>query len=105
MRGPAFDRWWTVPLHNVTPKQKERDVNKNCSKTSWGGRAARNIIRSGLVATVALAASGIASAQDMPQDKKDEFTFSLLPTSTTPDTLPPPQGNSEFLATHGVGTQ
>jgi hypothetical protein len=59
----------------------------------------------GLLAAVTLAACGIAGAQDMDQDKKDESAFSLLPATTTSGTLAPEPGNSEFLATHAVGTQ
>jgi hypothetical protein len=81
------------------------EVNNNCNKKFWGGRSAHSIIRGGLLAAVALAASGIASAQDMAQDKKDEITFSLVPNPATPVALTPPAGNSTFLAGHAVGTQ
>lgn len=71
----------------------------------WNSKAAHRIIRCGLVAALTLAASGIAAAQDAAQDKKDEITYSQLQDTNTSDTLTPPQGNVEFLATHAVGTQ
>lgn len=80
-------------------------MNDIFSKKFWIGGTARRIIHGGLLAAVTVAASGIAFAQDTDQDKKDEFTFSLLPNATTSTALTPQQGNSEFLATHGVGTQ
>ncbi len=80
-------------------------MTNNCSKKLWGGRAAHSIIRAGFLAAVALAASGIASAQDQAQDKKDEITFSLSPNPATPAAITPPAGNSAFLAGHAVGTQ
>jgi hypothetical protein len=80
-------------------------VNNNCSKQFCSGGTAHRIIHNGLLAALVMGASGIASAQDITQDKKDELTFSLLPTRTTPGAITPPQGNSEFLASHGVGTQ
>jgi hypothetical protein len=95
---------WTVLLHNLS-RNKEKEVNDIFSKKFWSGRTARRIIHGGLLAAVTVAASGIAFAQDTDQDKKDEFTFSLLPNATTSAALTPPQGNSEFLGTHAVGTQ
>jgi hypothetical protein len=83
-------------------------MNNNCGKKFWSDRISHRIVGCGLLAALTLAASGIASAQDMPQDKqdkKDEVTFNVLPNTTTPGGVAPPQGNSEFLATHGVGTQ
>jgi hypothetical protein len=80
-------------------------VNNNYSKKFWGGGTAHSIIRGGLLAALTVVASGIASAQDTAQDKKDEITFSQLSSPATPDTITPPEGNSAFLAGHGVGTQ
>jgi len=54
---------------------------------------------------VAMAVCGIASAQDTAEDKKGEITFNRLPNPSTPDTITPQEGNSLFLAGHGVGTQ
>jgi hypothetical protein len=82
-------------------KNKEIEVNNNCSKKFWGGRTTHSIIRGGLLAAVAVA----ASAQDKAQDKKDEITFSLLPNPAAPAAITPPAGNSAFLAGHAVGTQ
>jgi len=81
-------------------------MNNNCGKNFWSDRIAHRIVGCGLLAALTLAASGIAFAQDMPQDKqdkKDEVTFNVLPNTT--GTLTPEQGNSEFLATHALGTQ
>ncbi|HEX4771487.1 MAG TPA: DUF3455 domain-containing protein [Bryobacteraceae bacterium] len=80
-------------------------MNKNCSAQIGSGRAAHRIGFKGVLAAVALAACGIASAQDLYQDKKDEVASSPLATQGTPDAITPPQGNSEFLVSHGVGTQ
>jgi uncharacterized protein DUF3455 len=80
-------------------------VNRNCSKKFWVSRTADNIIGGGLLAAIAVAVAGIASAQDTAQDKKDEMTFSLSPNPATPATITPPAGNSTFLAGHAVGTQ
>jgi hypothetical protein len=80
-------------------------VNNNCSKKFWGGGTAHNIIRGGLLAALAVAASGIAAAQDAAQDKKDEITFGQLSSPATSATITPQEGNSVFLAGHGVGTQ
>lgn len=79
--------------------------NSSSSKTFWGGETAHRIIRFGVVAAVTVAASGIASAQDTDQNKKDEIAFSISPNATTPGAFPLPPGTSEFLATRGVGTQ
>ena len=70
-----------------------------------GGITAQGIIGCGLLATVTMAASGIAYAQDTDQDKKDEITFSRPSNTATANAFPLPQGTSEFLVTHGVGTQ
>jgi hypothetical protein len=76
------------------------------SKTFRKRGTAYRIIYGGLLATVTVvAASGIARAQDTDQDKKDEMAFRVSPDTTTSGTLTPGPGNSEFLATHGVGTQ
>ena len=73
--------------------------NNSSTKKFCGGGAAYRIIHGGLLATVTIvAASGIAFAQDTNQ-------FSVSPNTNTSGTLTPPQGNSEFLATRGVGTQ
>lgn len=85
--------------------KKDEELNNNFSNKSCSGGTAHRIIRCGLLAAVTLAASGIASAQDRDQDKKDEMTFSLPQNTTVSSTLTPEQGNSEFLATHAVGTQ
>jgi hypothetical protein len=69
-----------------------------------GGRATPGIIRGLLVATAALAITGIASAQDK-QDKKDEISFELLSNPSTLLATTPPAGNHLFLAGHGVGSQ
>jgi Protein of unknown function (DUF3455) len=94
-----------VHLHSLSRKNKEIELNNNCSKKFRGGRTAQSIIRGGLLAALAVTASGIASAQDTAQDKKDEITVSQLSSPATPDTITPQQGNSAFLAGHGVGTQ
>lgn len=75
------------------------------SKKFLSSRTAHRIIRCGLLAAVTVAASGIASAQDTDQDKKDEMTFSLPQNTTIATRLTPEQGNSEFLATRRVGAQ
>lgn len=80
-------------------------MNDNCSRKFWGSRRARGIIRSGLLASFAVAASGIAPGQDVAQNKNDELTFGVLSSPVTPDTIKPPDGNSPFLAGHGIGTQ
>ena len=80
-------------------------MNNNCSKKFWSGRTAHNIIGGGLLAALAVVASGIGSAQDTAQDNKDEMTFSLSPNPATPAAITPPAGNSTFLAGHAVGTQ
>ena len=45
---------------------------------------------------VAMAVCGIASAQDTAEDKKGEITFNRLPNPSTPDTITPQEGNSNF---------
>ena len=80
-------------------------MNNNCSKKLWYGRTIHRIVRGGLLAAVAMAACGIASAQDDTQDRKDDMTISLSPSPVTPAALTPPAGNSVFLAGHAVGTQ
>jgi hypothetical protein len=54
---------------------------------------------------IAIAISGIVCAQDTAEDKKDEITFSQLSSPATPVDITPQEGNSAFLAGHGVGTQ
>ena len=80
-------------------------MSNNSSKKFRSPGTAHRMIRCGLLAAITVAASGIASAQHGDQDKKDEMTFSLPQNTTTSTTLTPQQGNSEFLATHAVGTQ
>ena len=80
-------------------------MKNNFNKKFLGVITAKGIIRCGLLATATMAASGIAFAQDTNQDKKDEMTFSVSSNTTTSNPFPLPQGTSEFLATHGVGTQ
>jgi hypothetical protein len=69
------------------------------------GKAPYQSSRSGVLAALALAACSIASAQDMPQDKKDEAAYSVLAIQPTTSTLTPLPGNSEFLVGHAFGTQ
>jgi len=52
-----------------------------------------------------LCISGIVFAQDKPEDKKQEFTFTPIASPTTPDLITPPVGNSPFLVGHARGTQ
>ena len=80
-------------------------MTKFCSIKSRGGRAPYQISRSGVLAALALVACSIASAQDMPQDKKDEAAFSVLAIQPSTSTLTPGPGNSEFLVGHAFGTQ
>ncbi|HEY7305419.1 MAG TPA: DUF3455 domain-containing protein [Bryobacteraceae bacterium] len=80
-------------------------MKDNCNKRFWGGRVARKVICGGLLGVFALAASGIASAQDISQDKEAEVTVGVLPGPTTPTDITPEQGNSEFLVGHAFGTQ
>jgi len=75
-------------------------VNNHCGKRPWGGTATQSIIRGSLAALAALAVSGIASAQEKPQDKKEEIS-----NPATPAAITPPAGNSAFLVGHAVGTQ
>jgi hypothetical protein len=53
-----------------------------------------------VAALAALAVSGIASAQEKAQDKKEDIR-----NPTTPAAITPPAGNSAFLLGHAVGTQ
>jgi Protein of unknown function (DUF3455) len=80
-------------------------VKNNFHEKLLSRRTAQGMIRCGLLAAITLAASGIAFAQDTNQDIKEEMTFSVSGDTNTSGTLSPPQGNSEFLATKGVGTQ
>jgi hypothetical protein len=75
-------------------------MNSNCSKRPWRRRTTQSIIRGSLAALATLALSGIASAQEKPQDKKEEIT-----SPTTPAAITPPAGSSAFLVGHAVGTQ
>ena len=79
-------------------------MKDNCSRKFWCARAAENIARGILVAFVALAISGIASAQGK-QDNKDEFALELLSNVSTPTAITPPVGNHLFLAGHAFGSQ
>ena len=79
-------------------------MNISHSMKLRSGGAAHRISPRGVLAALALVACGITSAQDLPQDKQEEGAFSLLAKQTTPDAITP-QGNSEFLAGHAVGTQ
>jgi hypothetical protein len=83
-------------------KNEEKKLNNNISKKLWRGTAHR-IIHGGMAAVFAIAAAGIASAQGIDQDK-GELTFTLSPSSNTPDSITPQQG-TEFLGTHAFGTQ
>jgi Protein of unknown function (DUF3455) len=94
--------WHPACLAQSKSKNKEIEVNNNCSKKFWPCRTAHSIIRGVLLAAVVLAS---ASAQDMSQDNKDEITFSLPPNPAAPAAITPPAGNSVFLAGHAVGTQ
>jgi hypothetical protein len=93
-----------VHLHNLSRKNKEKEVNNQGSKKFLGGRAAHSITRGLLAVAAVLAVSGMACAQDK-QDKNEEITFNLLPNPTTPAAITPPTGNVLFSAGHGVGTQ
>jgi Protein of unknown function (DUF3455) len=93
------------PFSQIAFENKETEVNRSCTTQFWGGKAARRISYKGVLAVFALTACGVASAQDLHQDGKDEAAFSVLASENTASTVTPPQGNSEFLATHGVGTQ
>jgi Protein of unknown function (DUF3455) len=104
-RGPVFGGPWTVLLHTVMRKRRRKEVNNNCSNKFWSGGTARRIIRGGLLTALAVAVSGIASAQDTAPDKKDEIAYGQLPSPATPEAITPPEGNSAFLLGHGVGTQ
>jgi hypothetical protein len=76
-------------------------LKNNLKKKFLRGGTACAMIRCGLLAAVTVAASGIAFAQDTNQ----EMTFSVSPNTNTSGLLTPGPGNSEFLVTHGVGTQ
>ena len=84
-------------FESITARKK---LNNNYCKRLWGPRATRSIIRGLLAALVILAVSGVTSAQEKPQDKKEEIT-----SPTTPAAITPPAGNSAFLVGHAVGTQ
>jgi Protein of unknown function (DUF3455) len=75
-------------------------VINNCANRRWRGRIAQRIIRGSLAALAALTPSGIASAQEKTQDKKEGITSPATPVAITP-----PAGNSAFLVGHAVGTQ
>jgi hypothetical protein len=109
MPARMLDGPWTAQLYSVSRKHKENELRDNCSKTYWGGRTAQSIVRGGLLAAALVVAfSGIASAQyadQDKQDKKDEINFSQFVSPVTSDTIKVPEGNSAFLAGHGVGTQ
>ena len=63
--------------------------NDNRSRKSWSGRVAQNIFRGLLLALVAVAVSGMASAQS----KTEEIaSFNLFPNPTTPAAITPPAG-------------
>jgi hypothetical protein len=57
----------------ISSKNKEKEVNNNCSKKFLGGITALSIVRGLLVAFAALAISGIASAQDNTDAPKLKF--------------------------------
>jgi hypothetical protein len=75
-------------------------VTNNSSKRRWGGRSTESILRGSLAALATLAVSGIASAREKAQDKKEEIT-----SPSTPAAITPPTGNSVLLVGHAVGTQ
>jgi hypothetical protein len=75
-------------------------VTNNSSKRRWGGRSTESILRGSLAALATLAVSGIASAREKAQDKKEEIT-----SPSTPVAITPPTGNSVLLVGHAVGTQ
>jgi hypothetical protein len=104
MPGDQFSRSSNSAPQNFS-KSEAIEVNDNWSKKFWAGRTAHIIIRSGLLAGVALAACGIGRAQDTSREKKDKVTFSLLPNPATPAAITPPAANSRFLAGHALGTQ
>ena len=77
-------------------------MNNHSSKRFWSCRTARSIyIDRGLLTAIALAVSGIASAQD----QRGALTFSQVPDPATPAAIAPPPENSAFLVGHAVGTQ
>ena len=71
------------------------------SRTIGLGRAKQNIVRGMLVAIAALAAAGIASAQE----DKDVAASSQLQAPISSALVTPIEGNSVFLAGHAFGTQ
>jgi hypothetical protein len=84
VRGVGFTPRLSANLTGVVKSPTRRkEVNNNCSKKFWGGRAAHSITSGLLLAFAVLAASGIASAQD----KTDEITFNLLPNPAVVDCL------------------
>ncbi len=76
-------------------------MTNNRNRKFLYGKAVQDIVRGAVVAFAILAISGIASAQV----SKEEGNFNLLAILTTPAAITPPEGNSVFLSTHGVGTQ
>ena len=82
-------------------------MNNNCSKNSWGGSAAHQIIRGLMAGFAMLAVSGIACAQGVRdgQANGSEIIFTEIANVTPSVGLTPPVGNSRFLFGHGVGTQ
>ena len=79
-------------------------MNNNRKMQYAGSKTFQNFTRGLLVALAALVVCGMASAQDK-KDKKDKFTFELLPNVTTPTAITPPVGNQLFLAGHAFGSQ
>ena len=75
-------------------------MNNNSGKRRWSRKTTQSILRGSVAALAVLAVSGIASAQEKGQDKKDEIT-----SPTTPALITPPAGNSAFSVGHAVGTQ
>ena len=86
-------------------RNKEIELNNDCSKKFCGGRTAQSIVCGGLLVALALATSGIASAQEAAEHKRNDVTYNQVQSPATPDTITPPEGNSAFLGTQGVGTQ
>ncbi len=80
-------------------------MNNNCSNTFLSGVVAR-IIRGSLAALAILAVSGLVSAQERGQGKREESDANnSIPAPTTPERITPPAGTFAFLLGHGVGTQ
>lgn len=69
------------------------------------GRTAHVAVSRGLLAGMVIATLGMAAAQDMAQNKKDDMSSASAPSPVTPDTIRPPEGNSAYLAGHAFGTQ